>query len=133
MTKKRSSEILADENREIFPQKVKFRTFSTESDNFYKMGGNLKQGECILGNLGSYPGSLDRATGEIVTEFEVSRVFRGTDNRQSDLGSWGPSTARESRPKGDITSLTSLHLPPVFRPSFSYSLFFHFSKGLEEG
>src|SRR6218665_2460047 len=63
---------------------------------------------CIcVGNLGSYPGSLDRATGEKVTESEVSRVFRGTDNRQSDLGSWGPSTAREGRPKGDITSLTS--------------------------
>src|SRR6218665_1066316 len=62
---------------------------------------------CIVGNLGSYPGSLDRATGEKVTESEVSRVFRGTDNRQSDLGSWGPSVAREGRPKGDIISLTS--------------------------
>ena len=38
-----------------------------------------------VGNLGSYPGSLDRATGEIVTESEVSRVFRGSDNRQSVL------------------------------------------------
>src|SRR6218665_934007 len=73
-----------------------------------------------VGNL--YPGSLNRATGEIVTESEVSRVFRGTDNRQSDLGSWGPSTAREGRPKGNITSL-----PSVFRPSLSCSLFFHFS------
>src|SRR6218665_3012168 len=63
---------------------------------------------CIcVGNLGSYPGSLDRATGEKVTESEVTLVFRGTDNRQSDLGSWGLSTAREGRPKGDITSLTS--------------------------
>ena len=61
----------------------------------------------LVGNLGSYPGSLHRATGEIVTESEVSRVFRGTDKWQSDLGSWGPSTARKGRPKGDITSLTS--------------------------
>ena len=44
MTKKRSSEILADENREIFREKVKFRNFSTESENFSKIGGNLKQG-----------------------------------------------------------------------------------------
>ena len=34
----------------------------------------------IVGNLGSNPGSLNRATGEKVTESEVSRVFRGTDN-----------------------------------------------------
>src|SRR6218665_1734066 len=60
-----------------------------------------------VGNLGSSPGSLDHATGEKVTESEVSRVIRGTDNRQSVLGSWGPSAAREGRPKGDITSLTS--------------------------
>src|SRR6218665_2435058 len=60
-----------------------------------------------VGNLGSYPGSLHRATGEIVTESEVSRVFRRTDKWQSDLGSWGPSTAREGRPKEGITSLTS--------------------------
>ena len=66
-----------------------------------------------MGNLGSYPGSLDRATGEKVTESEVSRVFRGTDNRQSDLGSWGPSTAREGRPKGNISSLTSSCIPPI--------------------
>src|SRR6218665_2524733 len=39
----------------------------------------------------------------------VSEVFRGTDNRQSVLGSWEPSAAREGRPKGDImpTLLTS--------------------------
>src|SRR6218665_3555032 len=60
-----------------------------------------------MGNLGSNPGSLHRATGEIVTESEVSRVFRGTDRWQSDQGSWGPSTAREGRPKGDISLLTS--------------------------
>src|SRR6218665_985099 len=67
----------------------------------------------VVGNLGSYPGSLYRATGEIVTESEVSRVLRGTDKWQSDLGSWGPSTAREGRPKGDITSLTSSCIPPI--------------------
>ena len=66
-----------------------------------------------MGNLGSNPGSLDRATGEKVTESEVSRVFRGTDNRQSVLGSWGPSAAREGRPKGDIISLTSSCIPPI--------------------
>src|SRR6218665_2225757 len=60
-----------------------------------------------VGYLGSYPGSLDRAIGEKVTVSEVFPAFRGTNNRQSDLGSWGPSTAREGRPKGDITSLTS--------------------------
>ena len=66
-----------------------------------------------VGNLGSYPGSLDRATGEKVTVSEVFPAFRGTDNRQSDLGSWGPSTAREGHPKGDITSLTSSCIPPI--------------------
>src|SRR6218665_96151 len=60
-----------------------------------------------VGDVGFDPGSPNRATGEKVTESEVSRVFRGTDNRQSVLGSWGPSTAREGRPKGDIIPLTS--------------------------
>src|SRR6218665_3374510 len=60
-----------------------------------------------VGNLGSYPGSLHRATGEKVTESEVSRVFRGTDKWQSDLGRRGPSTALEGRPKGNISLLTS--------------------------
>ena len=41
MTKKRSSEIFDDENGEIFREKVKF---STESENFRKIGENLKQG-----------------------------------------------------------------------------------------
>src|SRR6218665_2085028 len=67
----------------------------------------------IVGNLGPYPGSLDRATGEKVTESEVSRVFRGTDKWQSDLSSWGPSTSREGRPKRDVTSLTSSWIPPI--------------------
>ena len=50
MTKKKSSEILADENQEIFREKVKLRKFSTESENFSKIGGgNLKQGgKCIM-------------------------------------------------------------------------------------
>src|SRR6218665_2524464 len=79
---------------------------------FLKTRRNIKIPTCV-GNLGSNPGSLDRATGEIVTESEVSRVFCGTDNRQSVLGSWGPSAAREGRPKGDITSLTSSCIPPI--------------------
>src|SRR6218665_812962 len=66
-----------------------------------------------VGNLGSYPGSLHRATGEKVTESEVSRVFRGTDKWQSVLGSWEPSAAREGRPKGDITAPTSSCIPPI--------------------
>jgi len=40
MTKKRSSEI-SGENGKIFREKVKF---STESENFRKIGENLKQG-----------------------------------------------------------------------------------------
>src|SRR6218665_623738 len=42
MTKKRSSEMLADENRKNFWEKVKFRKFSTESENLSKIGGSLK-------------------------------------------------------------------------------------------
>ena len=60
-----------------------------------------------MGDLGFDPGSLHRAIGEKVTVSEVFPVFRGTDNWQSVRGSWGPSTAREGRPKGDITLLTS--------------------------
>src|SRR6218665_1221980 len=83
-----------------------------------------------VGNLGSYPGSLDRATGEKVTESEVSRVFRGTDKRQSDLGSWGPSTAREYRPKGDIISLTSSCIPPIIILFLILSLLLKIGGGL---
>src|SRR6218665_243757 len=43
-TKKRSSEILADENQKIFREKVKLLTFSSESENFSKIGGNLHHG-----------------------------------------------------------------------------------------
>src|SRR6218665_1251762 len=67
----------------------------------------------LVGDLGFDPGSLNRATGEKVAVFEVNRVFRGTDNRQSVLGSGGPSAVREGRPKGDITSLTSPCIPPL--------------------
>src|SRR6218665_502431 len=44
MTKKRSSEILADENQEIFREKVKLLKFFSKSENFSKIAGNLKQG-----------------------------------------------------------------------------------------
>ena len=42
--KNRSSEILGDENREIFRKKVKFRKFSAESENFSKIGGKSETG-----------------------------------------------------------------------------------------
>ena len=51
-TKKRSSEILADENQKIFREEVKFGKFSTELENFSETGGNLKQGgnhHCLRG------------------------------------------------------------------------------------
>jgi len=49
MTKKRSSEILADESQEIFREKVKLSKFVRKSENFSEMGGNLKQGgKCIM-------------------------------------------------------------------------------------
>jgi len=50
--KKMSWEILADRNREIFREKVTFWKFSTESENFSKIGGNLKQGEMHHGLRG---------------------------------------------------------------------------------
>ena len=49
MTKKG---ILADENRKIFREKVKFLKFSTESENFSKIGGNLEQREMHHGLRG---------------------------------------------------------------------------------
>src|SRR6218665_867001 len=73
----------------------------------FSWGARARAAPKSVGNFRCDPGSLDRATGEIVTETEVSRVFRGTDNRQSVLGSWGPSAAREGRPIGDIALLTS--------------------------
>src|SRR6218665_211942 len=44
MTKKGSSEILADENLETVFEKVKLKKISMESENFLEIGGNLKQG-----------------------------------------------------------------------------------------
>jgi len=44
MTKKKSSEILADENQEIFREKVKMRKFSPESENCKKIGGKMHHG-----------------------------------------------------------------------------------------
>ena len=44
MTKKRSSEILADENREIFREKIKFKKI-LQSENFSKIGGKSETGE----------------------------------------------------------------------------------------
>jgi len=45
MTKTRSSEILADENRKMFLEKVKLGKFSTESEICFANRGNLKRGE----------------------------------------------------------------------------------------
>jgi len=44
MTKKKSSEILADENRKICREKVKCLRLSTESDNFSKIGRKSETG-----------------------------------------------------------------------------------------
>ena len=44
MTKKRSWEILADENRKNFREKVKFGKFSTESEIFSETGGIWNRG-----------------------------------------------------------------------------------------
>jgi len=45
MTKKnRSSEILADENRKFFREKVTFWKFATESENLSKIGGKSEIG-----------------------------------------------------------------------------------------
>src|SRR6218665_2027734 len=52
MTKKKSSEMLADENREMFREKVQILKFSSESEIFSKIGGNLKQGEMHHGLRG---------------------------------------------------------------------------------
>src|SRR6218665_4218142 len=78
---------------------------------------------CVrVGKLGCDPGSLDRATGKKVTVSEVFPAFRGTSNRQSVLGSWGPSATREGRPKGDITSLTSSCMYSAHHYPIPYSL-----------
>ena len=47
--KKKSSEILADENQEICRKKVKLRKFSSESENFSNIGGKSEtEGKCIM-------------------------------------------------------------------------------------
>jgi len=52
MTKKKSSEILTDENRKKFWEKIKFYTGSSQK-LFRKYGGNLKQGgKCIIASDG---------------------------------------------------------------------------------
>ena|SRR6218665_1613381 len=48
MTKKRSSEILADENREICRENVKSAQFFPESEKFVGIGGNPKLGKRII-------------------------------------------------------------------------------------
>ena len=45
MTKKRSSEIFADENLKNFREKVKFGNFPRSEKFFLETGGNLKKGE----------------------------------------------------------------------------------------
>ena len=55
MTKKekRSSEIFADENREIFQEKVKFGKFSTDGEHFSETGGKSEtEGKCIIASGG---------------------------------------------------------------------------------
>jgi len=45
--KKKLSEILADESRRIFVEKVKLGKFSTESETFFGNGGIGNRGKCI--------------------------------------------------------------------------------------
>ena len=68
MTKRRSSEILADENRKFW-EKVTFVKFFTHSEKISKTGGNLKQGwgnaswpqgDGRIGRLWLYHHRLDR-------------------------------------------------------------------------
>ena len=53
--KKKSSEILADENRKTFLEKVKLGKFSAESENFSRNRGECKTGECIIASGGWTP------------------------------------------------------------------------------
>ena len=49
MTKKRSSEILADESQEIVREKVKLLKIFRKSENFSEIGGKSETGgECIM-------------------------------------------------------------------------------------
>ena len=67
MTKKRrSSEILADENGKFFREKIKCKKFSRKSINFSKIGGNLKQG----GENASWPqGGMDAPVSALLSEY----------------------------------------------------------------
>ena len=57
--KARSSEILVDEKRKFFREKVTFYKFSKESENFSKTGGKSEtEGKCIMVSGGmDAPGS----------------------------------------------------------------------------
>src|SRR6218665_2435683 len=48
MTKKRSSETLADENRKSFGKSSDWGDFPQSLQNFSEIGGNLKQGDASL-------------------------------------------------------------------------------------
>ena len=53
MTKKRSSEILADENRENFRKNVKLENFPRSLRNVSKIGEEIRnRGECIIASEG---------------------------------------------------------------------------------
>ena len=70
MTKKRSSEILADENRKSFWEKVKSGKFSAESEIFFGNRGNVKQGgNASLPRGGGRPWQAKSATCVIVVVF----------------------------------------------------------------
>jgi len=64
MTKRRSSESLADENGEIFREKVKFLKFSRDSEIFLKIGEKSETGKkCIMASGGWTPLGLGDPTG----------------------------------------------------------------------
>ena len=69
MTKKTSSEILADENRIISLDMVKLGKFSTESENFLEMGKILKQRNASL------PQWDERPALQCATEFIVKKII----------------------------------------------------------
>ena len=53
MTKKRSSEILPDENGKSFQEKVKLGKFPTESEIFSEIGGKSEtERKCIIASEG---------------------------------------------------------------------------------
>src|SRR6218665_1962525 len=80
MTKKRSSEILEDENRKFFREKVKFSKFSTESYNFSKIGGNLKQGECIMAS-----GGMDASSVNTLVLAQTKEFLRDESSRTKEF------------------------------------------------